>query len=262
MKPLFPTYIIKLHAKKAMLGKFFKVMTCCILPEIIILAFMAIIVLLVPGAGKSIALITTGYFDSMRERLEYQQIVFGNLINTLNAVSVLFAFLSVGAQRVCLDALRGRKVKIKQLFQFYDKWYVALVFPLCTLALSFGIEYAVKLLSEVITNEVALGIIGDLGTAFYYIICIKLFLFNIALADNGCTSLKKAFLSAWKMTGINTILNLMLLSFSFIGWFIISMFTGIAFLYAYPYFMVCVVALYEANVQYNKAKEENSAIEE
>ncbi len=251
MKPFFPARIIKNHAKAAMKGKFFKAFAICVVPSVIILAVTALVFLLMPGAVDSVNLIFSGNFESLEARMEYMNLVMNNYTWALNLISVLFSFLSLGASKLCLDLLRGKEVKIRGVFSYYNKWYIAILYPALSLLVSFTLSEMTTLLSDSGLSFEVVSVISLVGEFMYLIFTFKFMFVEYALADNDAEDFIGAVKASWNMVGINTVMNSILLALSFFGWFILSAMTGgIALIYVLPYLILASAALYEANRLY------------
>lgn len=250
MKILFPTYIIKKQARYAMRGNFFKVLSAVFIPALIVLGACAVITGVTPGAWESLSLIVRGGFESPEARAEYLVTVMNNYMFTYMAVAVLFSFLNVGCTRIMLDLVRGKKTTIKTLFTYYNKWYVALVWPLVSLLYNFA---AVKLIDALSMKGVSADLITAaawLTDALIMIASLKLVFIDMALADNDCKSFSAALKSAWSTTGFYNIVNVIILEVSFLGWFLLAALTGgLILIYAVPYYCLSVVSLYEINLR-------------
>lgn len=253
MKPFFPARVIKNHAKAAMKGKFFKALAISLIPSAIILAVTVFVFMLMPGAIDSVDLVVSGNFESMEARAEYMNLVMNNYTWALNLISVLFSFLSLGASKLCLDLLRGKEVKIRGVFSYYNKWYIAILYPALSLLVSFALSKMTTLLSDSGLSFEVVSVISLVGEFIYLIFTFKFMFVEYALADNDATDFIGAVKTSWKMVGINTVMNTILLSLSFFGWFILSVMTGgLLLIYVLPYCILSSAALYEANRLYNE----------
>lgn len=260
MKPVFPTYILKLHAKRSMRGRIFKVLAVNLIPLLIMGVIMTIAMGYMPGGYDSFKLMVNGNFASQEARMAYMDDVFTNILYMQNALSILFAFLSVGCVKVNLDIIRGKEFKIKDVFCYYDKWYIALVYPLATLVIVSIISGGLSLLEAAGLNSDMVSVIAWVLNIALYIVQLKLIFVYYTLADINCENVWQAVKTAWNMTGTHTVVNDIILAFSFIGWFVLGIITsGIALIYAYPYYQLSVAALYEANVRYNEQKKNSES---
>lgn len=258
MKPLFPTYILKKHAKAAMRGNFFKAFAATVTPLLCVVLCTVLVMAFVPEAKDSFDLAINGNFDNYDERLAY----FDNLMNiSTTATSMflaLFAFLTVGAQKLFLDLLRGKEVKVKNIFCFYDKWYIAAIYPVLSAAFTFLIVYVLDTLAAAGVNGDFVVMLSWVFQIAIYFIAAKFMFVEIILADTECKSVIHAMKTSWKMVGWNTAVNFVMLLISFIGWIFISAFTmGLTLIYLLPYMSISVAALYEANRRFNEKTLQN-----
>ncbi len=257
MKPLFPTYIIKKHARAAMQGKLFKAFFIAVIPAAVVLLMAFALYLFMPGVKSSFELALNGSFVSVDERIAYLESVMQNFMWAIDLLVALFAFLSTGASKLFLDMVRGKDFKIRDIFCFYNKWYIASIYPVLTLAVSFGANKALLYLTKVAGEQVASVCVLAFNIATL-VVGFKLMFIDYCLAENGCTSFIGAARASWKMVGFNTAANSVILAFSFIGWMFASAFTcGILLVYVLPYLSLSLATLYEANN--NLAKENPSA---
>lgn len=252
MKPVFPTYIIKKHAKAAMRGRFFKAFAISVIPPAIIMLIAVMFFLYMPGVRSAFELGLSGRFESVEARQYYLDFVTNKYIWAVELIATLFAFLSLGAARLCLDMVRGKEVKVRNVFSYYNKWYIAAIYPALSVAVTTVVNEGLGYLTA---SGVDAGVVTVLSWVFQialYFVTFKLIFIDYTLAENNCSSFIGAVKAAWKMVGWNTVVNYITLSLSFIGWLIISCFTfGLALIYVIPYFNLSLAALYEANVKYN-----------
>lgn len=246
MKPLFPTHIIKQHAKQGMNTNFFKALAITMLPALIISAIATVIMLAIPAARSNIELLMSS--DPAKvEGATY------SLTLVISPLMVLFSFLEVGAAGAALDMIRGKEVKVKNIFRYFDKWYITAVFPLFTFLTSYGTGELATWAEKAGADKTMVMILLGLCDIISLIISMKLIFLNYTLADSDCKSLKEAIKTAWKMTGITTIVNNYILVLSFFLWYILIAFTcGMAMFYVYPYVMFSLAALYDLNHRFAK----------
>lgn len=241
IQPIF----LKFHARRAMQGNFFKTLFASMIPALIMTGVM-LAIMLVPSVQNSVKMVTNGIFETSEAQQLYTINVLNNLLYGVNLVSVLFYFLTIGVKKFCLNQALGKEAKIKDVFSFYDKWYVALIYPLFTLAVCFGLDrllilggdlpVAEAFVIELIVMAVQLGL---------FVIEFKMTFLPYALAENGCSSFIKAVKHSWKLTNLKTFATIFLLYISFSGWFFLAMLTtGVALIYAYPYLEMSVATLY------------------
>ena len=253
MKPLFPTYILKRHAKAAMRGRFFKAFVAAVAPMLCVTLCTILVMAFVPEAKASFDLVINGKFDSYDARSVYFDTLMNISSSAMSLFFVIFAFISVGAQKLLLDLLRGKEVKIKNILCFYDKWYIAAIYPALSAALTF-------LLTNLLDGLIASGANADfvvmLSWVFQiiiYFLAAKFMFVDIILADTECKNVIHAMKASWKMVGWNTVINVVILSISFIGWIFLSAFTmGLTLIYLLPYMSLSVAALYEANRKFTE----------
>lgn len=258
MKPLFPTYVLKKHAKAAMRGNFFKAFAAAVTPLLCVTLCTVLVMAFVPEANEAFDLAINGKFDSYDERVMY----FDNLMNiSTSAMSMflaIFAFLTVGAQKLFLDLLRGKEVKVKNIFCFYDKWYIAAIYPVLSAAVTFFITYLLDSLIAAGANTDFVAMLSWVFQIIIYFLAAKFMFVEIILADTECKNVIHAMKTSWKMVGWNTAVNFVMLLISFIGWVFISAFTmGLTFIYLLPYMSLSVAALYEANRRFNEKTLQN-----
>lgn len=250
MKTVFPPAIFKIHANKSMQGNFFKAVAASLLPALIISA-VAIVLVLIPPVSSAINLYSQGMFNNSAEQMQYLNDIMSKLLYGINLITVLFYFLIIGGEKVCLDIVRGRKTKIRNIFSFYDKWYVALIWPAISLALSFGFDFALACLENMGVNSAVVSVMASVCQVVVLVLSIKTLFLPYTLADTSC-NFKKAFSRSWKLINFKTAVNIFLLYISFIGWFLLVALTGFAFVYVYPYFKLSVASLYIAAVNTQK----------
>lgn len=246
MKPEFSTYTLKKRAKKAMQGKLFKAFAAAVLPVLITLAVAMLVVMLVPDAREAFELTISGKFDTAEARMLYLDSIINICTDSVSMLTAVFAFLFIGAQRVFLDMLRGKDVKIRNVFQYFSKWYVAFVYPAVTVAVTYGIRALLDmLLSSGMNAEAVTAIAWVLQIAIYFV-ALKLMFVELILADNNCTGVVNAIKTSWKMVNMGTMVNMLVLALSFIGWFAAGVITGgLAFVYLMPYMSLTIAAYYE-----------------
>lgn len=255
MKSIYPSAVFKIYAQKAMQGKFLKSLAASFIPMLIIYA-VAIIMIFITPASKSFALFTEGMFKSGEEQVQYFMQLSVSLMYMLNLINALFYFLNVGSGKVCLDIVRGRDVKLTKIFSFYDKWYIALIWPLLSLIIAVCMDAGLDYIENAGVNIIILEIAAWLCQIALVVLNVKTVFMPYTLADTGCTSFKKAFALSFKLTGWKTVGNLFLLYLSFLGWFLLVAFTGFAIIYVYPYLKISSAALY--NVAINEYNKENA----
>lgn len=252
MKPSFPTYIIKRRAKLAMKGRFFKAFFAAVVPVFVVSAVSALIILLVPGAGDALGMAVNGQFESFEAREIYMNNVKNIYIDCIGLVAALFSFLSVGAQRMFLDMLRGKEAEIKNLFRYFNKWHIAIIYPALQAVVTYIIRGMLDSLLNAGMNTGAVTLLAWVIQLALYFVSAKLMFFELALAECDCTSFMKAAKASWRMVGVNTVVNMITLFVSFILWFIASVFTGgVALIYLMPYMSLSIAVLYDENVKYN-----------
>lgn len=246
MKPLFPTYIIKQHAKQGMRKGFLKAFAVTMLPAVIVSIVAITVMCFTPGFENTLKLLAKADIEALDG-------VFYNFTLAVSALLVIFAFLNVGSMKVTLDMIRGKDVKIRDIFKLYDKWYIASIYPFVTFIYTYGVNELVKMAQASGADAMVTDVVVGIFDIIFYLISFKLLFFKYVLADNECKSFKASLVTAWRMTGLTTILNNFVLMFSFILWYILVMFTGgIAMFYVYPYLMFSVAALYDLNCRFAK----------
>lgn len=252
MKPVFPTYILKKRAKAAMQGRFLKALAIAAIPLLTVLLCTVLILAFMPGAQDAFNLAINGKFESYEERVMYFDSVMNISTTAVSLFSAVFAFLSVGAQRLFLAMLRGKEVKVGNIFCFYGKWYIASVYPAASAAAAFLITYMLDvLLSSGMNTDAVMLLSWALQLAIYFV-AAKLMFVEFILADTDCRNILAAVKASWKMVGWNTVINFVTLALSFIGWVILSAFTGgLLLVYVIPYMSLAIAALYEENRKYN-----------
>lgn len=260
MKVVISTYVIKEHAKRAMRGRFFTALCACLVPALVIVTIAAAIIYSIPGAVDSFELMLTGDFASGQAQEEYQAMLMNDVMYCLEIVTALFTFLLIGGERVCLDMVRGKKeVKVRRVFAFYDKWYIAIIMPLATFSLSFGANVLMDSLPALGVNSLVTEVVGSVASILILILSIKLCYFNLALADTNCDNFITALKKSWKITDLRMIANTIVLMFSFIGWaFMCALTGGVLFIYVYPYAKLSLATLYDVAVRGMENKEQNA----
>ncbi len=252
MKPVFPTYIIKRRAKAAMRGQFFKALWAAVIPMLVVTVLAAVIFSFMPDVKESFGLALNGHFESYEAREVYLNNVMDICMQCINLLSALFAFLSVGAQRLFLDMLRGEKVKVRSIFRYFNKWHIAIIYPVLTVGITTLIREMLDMLIASGMNAEAVTLLAWVIQIAIYIVVCKLMFVELVLADNDCTSFIDAVKTSWRMVGWNTIVNFIMLMVSFIGWVFLAAFTaGLAFIYLIPYMSISVAALYDENKKLN-----------
>ncbi|MGM9552187.1 MAG: DUF975 family protein [Clostridia bacterium] len=263
MNKYIPTAFVKLHAKRSMKGKFGTILASCLIELAIILGVSAIIIAFMPGGFERFRLMTVGTFDSLEDQVYYQANALNLFFNVISLVSVPFAFVTVGRFKVVLNAVRGREVSCKQVFSFYGRWYIASLFPLLTIILGYGVTFIQSFMENVKVNDSIVALLILMCQCVVYFLSYKLMFVNNALADNDCKNFIEAVKLSWKITDGKMFVNVLVLSLSFIGWFILSMFTlGLLFLYVIPYMETSVTTLYDMAVQFIKQNTENTTSNE
>lgn len=246
MKPIFPSYLIKQNAKKSMRRSLLMALAITLVPALVVCVIAAALLCLAPGAENTWVLLTQADLDSLNPVME-------NLMLSTSALSVVFAFLSIGSKRCVLDMIRGNKVKFKDLFRYYYKWYIAAIYPLATTCYSYAVTFLAKRALTIGMNSTAVNIVETIADVVYFVVTYKLIWFEYFLADNDCENLKDTVKKAWKMTAVGNIVNYFALICSFILWFFVSAFTGgLALIYVYPYMMFSQAMLYEMNIRFEK----------
>lgn len=246
MSRVFPPIAIKMHAKRMMRGRFRVCAGATIIPALIVTAVFAML-LFIPQVREAIELITTGSFESEEAQMEFMMKVFSALVYGLYLITAFFNFLSIGGTKVCLDVVRGKEAKLRNIFLFYDKWYVALIMPLITTAISIGADEVTIRLGETGLNGFVAEVLLFHLQLLLFFISLKTAFVPCALADNGCKSFWQALKTSWRMTNFKTMVSLFLLYISFIGWyFLIGLTMGLVSIYVIPYFEVSAATLYEA----------------
>lgn len=254
MKFVYPPAVFKLYAQKAMGGKFLKSLAAAFIPQLIISAVAVLLVFITP-AKDAISLFGSGMFQSSEEQMQYLLEVSVSLMYGLSLINALFSFLNVGGEKVCLDIVRGRETKVSKIFSFYDKWYIALIWPMISFILSVGMDMGLEYMDNIGLNAIFVTIAMYVCQLALIFLNIKTAFLSYTLADTGCTSFKKAFALSFKLTGWKTIGNLFLLYISFFGWFLLVAFTGFAIIYVYPYLKISTAALYNVAInEYSKER--------
>ncbi|MBR5535288.1 MAG: hypothetical protein IKU60_01435, partial [Clostridia bacterium] len=222
-----------------MRGRFFKALLVSVLPSVIIAGCALLMFFFVPGMRHSLDLILSGSFESLEARRVYFNTVIENYANTVSIIMILFSFLNVGSVRLMLDMLRGRDVKIRNIFSYYNKWYITIICPALSFALTWALSYMLEALMVSGADEAMVSALSWVLQIGVYFITFKLMFVDFILADTNCESFKSAITKSWNMVGWNTAINLVVLVFSFFGWFILSALTaGVAFIYMTPYMMI------------------------
>ena len=252
MKPAFPTYIIKRRAKLAIKGKLFKAFCAAAVPMLVTFIVSFLVILMVPDARDAFAVGINGQFESLEAREIYMNNVTNICIDCIGLVASLFSFLSVGGQKMLLDILRGKEVHVKNLFCYFGKWHIAIIYPALQAVVTYIIREMLDALLNTGVNTEAVTLLAWAIQIALYFISAKLMFFELALADCDCTSFFKAAKASWRMVGMNTVVNLITLFFSFMLWFIASAFTGgIVLIYLLPYISMSIAVLYDENLKYN-----------
>lgn len=247
MKPIFSTYIIKKRAKEGMRRGFFKALAVTFIPALIISTVACGIMMMLPGAENTADLILSGNIEKL-------ETVFDNFSMATGLLGALFAFLSIGSAGATLDMIRGKEVKVRNVFRYYGKWYIAVIYPLCTFAYTYLSEYVSSYLTATGVSDVTVGIISGIFNAAAYVVSLKLMFFEYALSDCECSDIKKAFSEAWSMTGITTVANSITLAFSFLLWAVgVTVTGGVLLIYVYPYLAFSRAALYDLNLEYRNS---------
>ena len=251
MKPVFPSYIIKRRAKAALKGRVFKAFAIAVLPSAVVVLLSALMFWFMPGVKESFELAVSGSFSSLEARETYLSSIMDNCMWATNLLLALFSFLTVGSAKLCLDMVRGKDVKVRDIFCFYDKWYIAAIYPALNLIVSFLWSKLYSVLEAGIPQAV-LSVVALAVDVAILVVGFKLMFIDYALADNDCKSFIRAVKTSWHLVGFNTVLNSVMLTFSFLGWAFFSAVTcGIAAIYMLPYFNLAAATLYEANKRYN-----------
>lgn len=212
----------------------------------VILGLSVLLVALIPGGADFFERMTTGSFASAEEQLMYQMEVRNKLMNVVAAVSVLFSFVTVGGVRVALDVVRGKKTKARKVFAFYNKWYIAALWPLALNLVSFVLSSIVSYLDKSPVDGAAVVLFAFVMDIVLIVLQCKMLFVNYALADNECSSFKEAVVLSWRMSSLKAVVNVFVLSLSFIGWMFLSVITlGLGFIYAGPYMLASNAALYD-----------------
>lgn len=249
-----PAYELKATARRTMKGSFFKLLYACLMPTIVAGAITAVILNLLPGASESLQMVLRGSFASPEEQQGYFLDVLNTAGYSFQLVQALLYFLRIGGVFIVLNLLRGKSAEYKSLFAFFPGWFSAAAYSLLVFAVNFILGYAESALGELMGGS---EWIYSLSELFFLIIMLflslKLTFAPYLLADAGCRGVIKAIKKSWKMTSCGTMWNIIVLSFSFIGWIFLSLFTmGIGFLYVLPYMDTALAALYErVNESYN-----------
>lgn len=250
MKPIFSTYIIKKRAKEGMRRGFLKAFAVTFVPVVVITLIVCGIMMTLPGAENTADLILSGNIDKL-------ETVFDNFSMATGLLGALFAFLSIGSAGATLDMIRGKEVKVRNVFRYYGKWYIAVIYPLCSFAYSYLSEYVSSYLTATGVSDVTVGIISGIFNAVAYVVALKLMFFEYALSDCECANIKKAFSVSWKMTGITTVANSITLAFSFFLWIVgVTVTGGVLMVYVYPYLAFSRAALYDLNLEYRNSTED------
>lgn len=245
--PIFPSFVIKRHAKLSMRGNFFKALGASMLPALII-SLIAVIVMLLPPVSNVINLSVKGMFENSQEQMLYSVDMISKLLYGVNLLLALFYFLIIGGEKINLDIVRGKKAKLKTMFAFYDKWYIACIWPVLTLLLSIGGDMAISAVEKSAVHPVGLEVFVWVWQLVTLIISVKTMFIPYVLADSECKSFTKAFLKSWKLVNIRTMVSIFLLYISFIGWFVLVFFTGFAIIYVYPYLRLSMATIYHLTV--------------
>lgn len=253
MKAIFPTYLIKQHAKKGMKSKFSTAFLITFIPAVIVSVLAALVISFLPGSENTVTILLSGNAEAMES-------VIYNFTMAVSAFGALFGFLNIGSIGATLDMIRGKSVKIRDLFKYYDKWYVAAAYPFCTFLYTCIMDAITAIApASGVLNMVVSALVFLLEIAFF-VLQWKLMFFEFVLADSDCANIKEAFKKAWKMSGVHTWVNSWILSVSFFLWFLLSALTGgIALIYVYPYVMFASAALYDLNVIHTQKKTQENA---
>ncbi len=260
MNKYIPSYLIKLHARSAMKGKFFKALCTVLIEMLILIGISALLIGVTPGGFDRFRLMSQGTFASLEEQILYQANVMNTFTGIVSLVSVLFAFISVGSSKVFLEIIRRKETKVKNIFSYYSQWYIAMLYPLAVGLFNYLVSQLLTLLQSAGCPEAVVMALTTMVDCTVIFITFKLVFVNFALSDNGCKSIVEAVMVSWKLTDSKTFVNLLALALSFVGWFIISMFTfGLAFLYALPYIEASLATLYDMTRTISVAGEQKEA---
>lgn len=260
MNKYVPSYLIKLHARNTLKGNFLKAFCAVVTEAVILLGLSALIIAFMPGGFDHFRLMIQGTFSSMEEQIMYQADVINMFTGVMNLVSILFAFVSVGCCGMFLGIIRRKKVEFKNVFAYYNQWYIALIYPLAVGAVTYIIGLLTKALNSVGLPDAVLMLVTTMADCTIIFITFKMVFVNYALSDNGCTSVVEAVKTSWNLTNGKTFVNLFALIFSFAGWFFLSMFTmGIAMIYALPYIQASLATLYDMTRSLHVVNQKNEA---
>ncbi len=257
MKPLFPTYLIKRRAKEAMRGKFFKAFAV-VFTELLLVVLIGIgVYFLMPGMKRSFGLVLSGAFPSLEARQMYMSELMENYQMGTIVITLLFSFVSVGVIKQLLNLIRGREVRVRDVFCYYNKWYVALIYPMVSYLSGWLLSYLIFFAEKAGMSQIAVNFSAIAADVVLMIVSYKLIFLNYALADNDCSDFIGAVKKAWRMVGFNTAINFIWLGLSFLGWLLLSV-VGIflPLLYVLPYMSVATAVLYEMNKEHYEAQGE------
>lgn len=246
MKPVFSSYILKRRAKEAMRGQLFRAFTIAVLPMLIVTLATVVVLGLIPDAREAFELAVNGQFETKEARVLYFDDVMTICMRCVNLLSALFAFLAVGAQSLFLDMLRGKEVKIKGVFRYFNRWHVALIYPGLTVAVTAAAEKMTDMLTASGMDANTVMAVAWILQLVIYFVAFRLMFVELALADGDCKSFADAVKVSWRITGVNTFVSFASLVLSFFGWVVAATFTaGMAFVYLIPYAELSIAALYE-----------------
>ena len=145
-------------------------------------------------------------------------------------VSLICGFVgcifSVAYAYYILSFIRGKKMEVKEVFEFAKKnWVIAFLVTLVTGLIVFGCTILL----------IIPGIIAAMGLNYYRHVC----------ADNPELKTMEIVKKTWHMTDGHK-LDLFVLCLSFIGWAILACFTfGLLYIWLLPYFYVTIALYYE-----------------
>ena len=240
----FSVYELKLWARGALRGNLLVVLYSLVLPAILSAVLAAFIAYAAPGVRDTLSIVTHGHFDSAEEQLNafYDAItVLGWIMLISNA---LLAFLTVGQKMTLIKAASSKKPDYKTLFSFFSTWFSALIAALIISAVGNAIGQAALMLPSY--GEFADSLINLLVNIITLFLSLKFYFVFYIMAENGGKRPFYALLQSWRMTGIKTCANIIVLELSFIGWYLLAFCTmGITLIYSVPYQLLAQSELYK-----------------
>ena len=246
-----------MRARGALRGNLSVMLYALAVPSIIAYVLQYLITHMVPGVKNTLDMVTQGNFETVWEQRLYVLNAMVLSMSVILIIGALLSFFTVGQKMTALAALKTKVPNYKILFSFFPHWFSAFVASIAVSVLPQAVATGSMVLSmskmmEAFTGNIqleeycAVSVISLCACAAAVFLALKFYFVFFTMAEDGADRPFHAIAASWRMTGLKTCGNIIVLELSFIGWHILASLTmGISLIYSGPYMLLSQAELYD-----------------